>query len=117
MGQAFLWFASHPRRISTSATVAVRLNTFESGNFRRLNSQVIDNSLWQFSDGTSLNLLKSSNLQLSSSNPEVVEIDAKGILTPISQGKATITATYTHGGKVLSTSFPATVMNEPVQPK
>jgi hypothetical protein len=46
MGQAFLWFASHPRSISTSAAVAVRLNTFESGNFRRLNSQIIDDSLW-----------------------------------------------------------------------
>jgi hypothetical protein len=96
----------------------IRLNTFENGIiFVGLTHRSSMTVYGQFSDGTSLNLLKSSNLQLSSSNPEVVEIDAKGILTPISQGKATITATYTHGGKALSASFPATVMNEPLQPK
>jgi hypothetical protein len=33
MGQAFLWFASHPRRISTSATVA---DFFVQNKIRRI---------------------------------------------------------------------------------
>jgi centrosomal CEP192-like protein/Big-like domain-containing protein len=66
----------------------------------------------QFSDGTSSNVTKSSNLRFSSSNPAVVAVDANGMLTPVSQGTATITATYTHAGRSINTSLPTTVYNQ-----
>lgn len=63
----------------------------------------------KFSDGSILEVTRSSNVTYSSSNPAVATIDANGIVTGGSAGNATITATYTLNGQSVTYSLPVTV--------
>lgn len=69
-----------------------------------------------FSDGTQVNVTESSNLTFSSSNTDVATVDAHGIVKPISQGTATVTATYAQGNQSVKVSISVTVPKPIVKP-
>jgi uncharacterized protein YjdB len=57
-----------------------------------------------FSDGAYLDVTGSSNLAYASSNPAIASVDSFGVVKPVSQGSAIITATYTAKGHNVSIS-------------
>jgi len=65
--------------------------------------------LGTFSDGSALNITKSSNVVFASSDTGVATVDSSGIVTAISTGNATITVTYTVGGQSVATAIPVSV--------
>ncbi|HUJ33231.1 MAG TPA: Ig-like domain-containing protein [Candidatus Acidoferrum sp.] len=62
-----------------------------------------------FSDGSYLDARASSYISYASSNTSVATVDAKGIVTSVAQGSATVTATYTLGGQSVQVSVPVSV--------
>lgn len=66
-----------------------------------------------FSDGSVLDVTDSSNLLYSSSNSNVAEVDATGILTALAVGNATLTATYAGN---LQINIPVTVPTQALDP-
>lgn len=69
-----------------------------------------------FPDGAYLDVTDSSNLTFTSSNSAVATVDAHGMVNPIAQGSATITATYAQGNQSVSVSIPVTVPKPTVNP-
>lgn len=55
--------------------------------------------LGTFTDGSVLDVARSSNLSYVSSNTSIATVDSSGIVKAISTGATTVTATYTLGGK------------------
>jgi|SRR5579872_1793802 len=62
-----------------------------------------------FSDGTQPEVTGSTNLSFASSDPAIATVDVNGVVKPVSQGSATITATYTLGSRTVRVSIPVTV--------
>ena len=66
-----------------------------------------------FSDGSVLEVTESSNLVYSSSNSNVVSVDAMGILTALAVGNVTVTATYAGNVQI---SIPIVVPSQALDP-
>lgn len=62
-----------------------------------------------FSDGSVLAVTQSSYVTYSSSNTAVATVDNNGVVTGVSAGTATITATYTLSGQSVQTALSVTV--------
>lgn len=62
-----------------------------------------------FSDGSVLTVTQSSYVTYSSSNTAVATVDNNGMVTGVSAGTATITATYTLSGQSVQTTLSVTV--------
>src|SRR5258708_12012361 len=63
----------------------------------------------RFSDGSSPDVTRSSNLSFSSSNNGVAIVDSMGLVTAIGAGTASVTASYTLGAQSIQVAVPVTV--------
>jgi hypothetical protein len=66
--------------------------------------------LGTFSDGSILEVTRSSNSNYTSSNSGVVTVKANGIATAVGPGSASVTATYSQGTQSVQITIPATVL-------
>lgn len=88
----------------------VSLSTLMSGiTFETLGEQSPVTVLATFSDGSILDATRSSYVVYSSANPAIAAVDANGIVTGVSAGGTTITATYTLNGQTVNVNVPVTV--------
>jgi hypothetical protein len=62
-----------------------------------------------FSDGSVLDVTRSSNLAFAASDTSVASVDKNGIVTAVAKGTASITATYSLGGQSIHVSVFVTV--------
>ncbi|HEX3103358.1 MAG TPA: Ig-like domain repeat protein, partial [Terriglobales bacterium] len=62
-----------------------------------------------FSDGSHPEVTQSSKVTFASSNPAIATVDGNGTVKPVSQGTATITATYSQAGNNVSVAVPVKV--------
>jgi hypothetical protein len=62
-----------------------------------------------FSDGSVLEVTRSSLVAYTSSNVNVATVDKNGVVTAVAKGGASITATYTQGAQNVHVAVPVTV--------
>jgi hypothetical protein len=62
-----------------------------------------------FSDGSHPEVTQSSKVTFASSNPAIATVDGNGTVKPVSQGTATITATYSQAGNNVIVAVPVKV--------
>lgn len=77
--------------------------------FRAIGQQLPILLLATFSDGSMIEVTRSSYVAYSSSNTSIATVNANGIVTAAGAGQATITATYTLNGQNVSLAIPVTV--------
>jgi hypothetical protein len=83
------------------------LTTLLSGVFFQSQSQVTPLIvLATFSDGSVLDVSRSTNLAFSSANTNTATVDATGLVTSVAPGTGNITATYTLGANSVQVSIP-----------
>ena len=65
-----------------------------------------------YNNETFVDLAQDGTVVYSSNKPEVAQVSADGIVTPVAPGTATITASVTVGGRTMSSSFPVAVTSD-----
>jgi hypothetical protein len=69
-----------------------------------------------FSDGSILDVTRSSNITYSSSDATIATVGANGIATAVAPGRAFVTATYAQGAQNVQVSVPVTVPPQVLAP-
>jgi hypothetical protein len=88
----------------------ISLSTLMSGiSFEAQGEQSPVVVLAKFADGAILDATRSSNIAFSTANASIATVAANGIVTGLSAGNTTVTATYTLGGQSVQVNVPVSL--------